>query len=64
MDSFMQLYTFAKAYFGLDRQDDEGASMVEYGLLVALIAIVVVAALLVLGPAIANLFNDAANELD
>jgi pilus assembly protein Flp/PilA len=63
MDSFMQLYTLAKAYFGLDRQDDEGASMVEYGLLVALIAIVVVAALLVLGPAIANLFNDASNNL-
>jgi len=44
-------------------KDEEGASMVEYALLVALIAVVVIAALLVLGPRIANLFNDVASNL-
>lgn len=45
-------------------RDEEGQAMVEYGLIIALIAIVVIAALLILGPRIANLFNDAARELD
>ncbi len=44
-------------------KDEEGQGMVEYGLLVALIALVVVAALLILGPRIANLFNDAGDKL-
>lgn len=45
-------------------RDEEGQAMVEYGLIIALIAIVVIAALLILGPRIANLFNEAARELD
>ncbi len=44
-------------------KDEEGQGMVEYGLLVALIALVVVAALLILGPRIANMFNDAGDKL-
>ena len=44
-------------------KDEEGQGMVEYGLLVALIALVVVAALLILGPRIANMFNDAGDQL-
>jgi pilus assembly protein Flp/PilA len=42
-------------------RSERGASMVEYALLVGLIAIVVVIALLALGPAIANLFSSSAN---
>jgi pilus assembly protein Flp/PilA len=45
------------------RRDDRGATMVEYGLMVALIAMIVVPALLVLGPAIVTLFNDVATNL-
>ena len=44
-------------------KDEEGQGMVEYGLLVALIALVVVAALVILGPKIANMFNDAGDKL-
>jgi pilus assembly protein Flp/PilA len=44
-------------------QDEEGAAMVEYGLLVALIAVVVMAALTPLGGAIAGLFTDVAGNL-
>jgi pilus assembly protein Flp/PilA len=45
------------------RRDDRGATMVEYGLLVALIAVVVVPALLILGPAIFNLFDGVAGNV-
>ena len=46
---------------GLRRE--EGQTMTEYGVLLALIAVVVIAALLVLGPKIATLFNKVANQL-
>lgn len=42
---------------------EEGASMVEYGLLVALIAVVVMIALTPLGEAVADLFTDVTGEL-
>ena len=45
------------------RRDDRGATMVEYGLLVALIAVVVIPALLILGPNLFNMFNDIANRV-
>ena len=46
---------------GLRRE--EGQTMTEYGVLLALIAVVVIVALLVLGPKIATLFNKVANQL-
>ena len=44
-------------------RSERGQTLVEYGLLLALIAVVVIAALLFLGPAIADLFNDVGNDL-
>ncbi|MBN9128734.1 Flp family type IVb pilin [Paenarthrobacter ureafaciens] len=44
-------------------KEEKGATMVEYGLMVSLIAIVVVAGLLILGPAINQLFLDVAAAL-
>ena len=38
-------------------------TLVEYGLLIALIAVVVIAALLFLGPIISGLFNNIGNTL-
>ncbi len=43
--------------------EDEGQTLVEYGLLVALIALVVIAALTLLGRRIANTFNQINNTL-
>ncbi len=43
--------------------DDEGQDLVEYALLVALIALLVIAALRVIGPTIANIFNNVESEL-
>jgi pilus assembly protein Flp/PilA len=39
------------------RGDDRGATLVEYGLLLGLIAVVAIPALLILGPQIAGLFT-------
>jgi pilus assembly protein Flp/PilA len=46
---------------GLRRE--EGQTMTEYGVLLALIAVVVIVALLVLGPKIATLFTKVSNSL-
>ena len=43
--------------------DESGASAVEYGLLVSLIAVVIVLAVTALGTAIRGKFNDAATAI-
>jgi pilus assembly protein Flp/PilA len=48
---------FVKALAGSLRRDDRGAAMVEYALLVMLIAVVVVPALIVLGPIVAGWYT-------
>lgn len=45
------------------RRDDEGASLVEYGLLVGLIAVVCVAAVTLLGTTIGTYFTNINNAL-
>jgi pilus assembly protein Flp/PilA len=44
-------------------RDEDGASMVEYGLLVALIALAAFAAVQALGINLSTLFNSAASQL-
>lgn len=44
-------------------KDDEGQGMVEYALLIGLIAIVVIAALVILGPVIAAKFTEITTKL-
>ncbi len=45
-------------------EDEEGQTLVEYGLLLALIAIVVIAALIFLGPIISQLFQNVGTTLN
>ena len=52
-----------RTFVRLTLRDEEGQGMVEYGLIIALVAIVVIAALLVLGPRIGNIFNQAGDQL-
>jgi pilus assembly protein Flp/PilA len=59
MKTFVKVHNF----FTAPRDEEKGASMVEYGLLVGLIAIVVIGALTVLGGGISDLFDRAADEL-
>jgi pilus assembly protein Flp/PilA len=44
--------------------DEQGATMVEYALLVALIAVVVIAAALFLGQQISDKFSEVGNTLE
>ena len=51
----LQLLTTLQALFG--RRDDEGATAVEYGLMVSLIAVAIIAAVTLLGTTLATLFG-------
>ena len=42
---------------------EEGQGLVEYALILVLVAIVVIAILLVLGPAIGNVFSEIVSQL-
>ena len=57
------LLTYVQTAIQQTRRDERGATMIEYGLMVALIAMIVVPALLILGPAIVALFTDVAGNL-
>lgn len=45
-------------------KNESGQGMVEYGLIIALIAIAVITALSALAPAISDIFTDAKTSLD
>ena len=45
-------------------EEYEGQGMVEYGLILALVSVVAIVALLLLGPAIADIFSEVTDELD
>ncbi len=64
MNSFVSFVTTALAMLQgrLDR-NDKGATMVEYGLIVALIAVVVIAAVTLLGTQISSLFQSVSTSL-
>jgi len=45
------------------RRSEEGATMIEYGLLAALVSIAALAALQALGPALLNIFNQVVTAI-
>ncbi|MCC7162948.1 MAG: Flp family type IVb pilin [Anaerolineae bacterium] len=49
--------------FYLPRRDQEGQGLVEYALILVLVAIVVIAILAILGPQIGNIFSRVTNGL-
>ena len=62
----MNLYvlkSWIQAKFDLGSTDERGASMVEYGLLLALIAVIAIVALKVLGTNVSNKFDKVASEV-
>lgn len=54
---------FLKVRLAAARKEEHGAAMVEYGILVAFIAVVVMAAVVLLGSQISSLFTDVTNAL-
>lgn len=61
--SMITTYTFLRTWLDARLQDDRGASLVEYALLVALIAIVCIAAITLLGSSASDKFSTVANSL-
>ena len=59
----MNLVTFLQTFIATRREDDKGAAMVEYGILVAGIAVLVMLAVFALGGAINGLFNQVVGQL-
>jgi pilus assembly protein Flp/PilA len=57
---FVALQTYVT---GVLNRDDRGATAVEYGLLVALIAVVIIAGVTVLGTKLNTLFTNVGNNL-
>jgi len=51
-----------KRYIAI-RYGEVGATAVEYGIMVALIAVVIIAAVTLVGLALAGMFNNVANKL-
>lgn len=49
---------------GSEMRNERGQTLVEYGLLLALIAIIVIVALIALGPIISEIFTNIANNLE
>ena len=51
------------SYFKTRQESEEGQTLVEYGLLLALLAIVVIVALIFLGPIVSGIFQEVGDTL-
>ncbi len=63
MLSTIQLYISHLVSKVWKSEDEEGQTLVEYGLLLALIAIIVIVALLFLGPIVSRIFQNVGSNL-
>ena len=59
----MKFYTKAQALINSLRTEEEGATAVEYGLMVSLIAVVIITAVALIGTNLDLMFTGVANEL-
>ena len=60
---FVRLQTLFVTGYDRVTSEDDGATAVEYGLLVGLIAVAIVATLLLLGPQLASIFSTVTTKL-
>ncbi len=51
------------AHFGLMLRDENGATAIEYGLIAALIAVVIIGAVTVVGTSLSTTFTNVSNAL-
>ena len=59
----LDLFTRLQGHLGEVRDDERGATAVEYGLLVALIAVVIIVAVAALGGNLQNIFQNVADAV-
>ena len=58
------LIASARSFFARVDREDRGATMVEYGIMVALIAVIAIAAVTFLGRETCTTFNETGQKLD
>jgi pilus assembly protein Flp/PilA len=61
--AMLKAYTRAVARINSIRSDEEGATAVEYGLMVALIAVVIIGAVALIGTNLSTMFQGVADKL-
>ena len=59
----IETFEYIKIRLNAISKSERGASAVEYGLLVALIAIIIIAAVTLLGGNLSNIYNKTANSI-
>jgi pilus assembly protein Flp/PilA len=59
----MSIISYIQAFVATRREDDKGAAMVEYGILIAGIAVLVMAAVFLLGARIDTMFDSVVTRL-
>ncbi len=64
MDRFLHLYATLTSFLATRRDDEEGATAVEYGLIVALIAVFLITALTAMGLSLEGIFEAISAALD
>jgi pilus assembly protein Flp/PilA len=62
--NLLHVWQYLVARFNLQRDDERGASLVEYALLVALIAVVCIVAIQVLGESASEKFSEVGGSID
>ena len=60
----LSIIPMLQAFFATRVRDEKGAAMVEYGILIAGIAVLVMATVFVLGGAINGFFQDVVDQLN
>ena len=63
VNQMLKLFTFVGAIAGSLREHEEGQTMAEYGVVLAVITLAVIAAITLLGGNISNAINSVANTL-
>lgn len=57
------LYVKAMTKFNGFVKEEEGQGMVEYGLIIALVAVIAIAGLVLIGPKLSTMFTNISNSL-
>jgi len=63
VQEFLEMTSKISQFFKDLWKHEEGATAIEYGLIAALIAVIIIAAITLVGTDLSNMFNDVSNAL-